>query len=264
MAFKKVMKKVARKARGYAIKRYFNKGYKPKIGTIAKDVMTLKKLINTEKKTSVIAGNGQAVGQLNGNASGYYITDVTPVPTAGVGESQRIGTSIKLMSSHMQFQMISQSASINRTKFKVIFLQNKGEPITNLNTWADSILKPNNFVTGTATVRDYNSSWEPNTFGNFRILRTKYISIAPDSISNEVNIKTFNIGMKWNKGKGMHIRYNSGGNTPSHQQIFMLVLADTGNCSQTTATTGTFGIAQTAINTGYTFNFYARHYYIDN
>lgn len=264
MKFKKAVKKVARKVRGHAIKRYFNKGYQPKVDQIMSDVTRLKALMNVEKKVYTIPATLSSVGQVNGNNAGFLAVDLTPVPSVGVSEGNRTGTSIKLTSSHMQFQFIGQSAAINRTRFRLVFLENKGEPITNPTTWASSILLANPFITGGSLI-DYASCWNQNTYGNFRIIKQHYMTINPDSITSEVNIKSLSLGFKYNHGKGMHIRYGSGTNVPSHQQIIMLVFADTGNCSTSIASTGGLtGLAQTAINTGYNFNYYIKHYFIDN
>lgn len=265
MAFKKFVRKAAKKVGRALKKRYFKgKGYgSPKIGQMASDVMMLKKLVNAEKKHTTLSANGLSVGQFSGNIAGLYALEVTPTPSAGVSEIQRNGTSIKLVSSYMKFQFSAQSAAINRTKLKIMFVQTSGQYISSINSWVADRFKPNPFITG-GSIIDYNSSWNTNTFGGFRILRTYNFTIQPDSITNESNIRTITIPMRYNRGKGTHIRYQSGTNTPANNQIFMLVMADTGNANSVTPVTGFSGVAQTAVNTGFNWAYYITHYYIDN
>lgn len=126
MAYKKFVKRVVKRAGRALKKRYFKgKGYgNPNVGQIASDVMMLKKLVNAEKKHTTIQVNGIGLGQVNVNAAGFYAVDLTPVPSAGVSEIQRTGTSIKLVSSHMRFQFIGQTNAINRTKVKILLIEN--------------------------------------------------------------------------------------------------------------------------------------------
>lgn len=263
--YKKYAKKLVKKA-GRAIKRrYFKgKGYSnPNIGQMASDVMMLKKLVNAEKKHTTLSGNALSVGQFSGNVAGYYGLEITPTPSAGVSEIQRNGTSIKLVSSFMKFQFVAQSALVNRTRLKVMIIQTSGQYISSINAWIADRFKANPFITG-GSIIDYNSAWNTNTYGGFRVIRTKYITLQPDANSGETNIQTVNLGIKYNKGKGTHIRYQSGTNTPANTQLFMIVMADTGNANSVTATSGFTGIAQTAVNTGVNWQYYATHYYIDN
>lgn len=260
---KRYVKKVARKARGMAIKRYFNKGYQPKMDTIMSDVNMLKNLLNTEKKHTTLSANGLTVGQLSANIAGLYALEITPVPTAGVSEIQRTGTSIKLTSSYMKFQFSAQANAINRTRLKIMIIQTSGNYVSSVNSWLTDKFKHNPFITG-ASIIDYNSSFNTNTFGGFKILRTFNFTMAPDSITNESNIKTLTLGLKYNRGKGTHIRYQSGTSTPANNQLFMIVMADTGNCNPVTASTGISGVAQTAVNTGFNWQYYITHYYVDN
>lgn len=265
MAFKKFVKRVAKRAGRALKKRYFKgKGYgNPNVGQIASDVMMLKKLVNAEKKHTTLSANGLSVGQFSGNAAGLYALEITPVPSAGVSEVQRNGTSIKLTSSYLRFQLVGQSALINRTRVKIMIIQTRGNPVSSINSWVADRFKPNPFITG-GSIIDYNSAWNTNQYGGFRVLKTKYVTIQPDSVSSETNIQTIGFGMKYNKGKGVHIRYQSGTSTPANTQLFMIVMADTGNANSVTATTGFSGIAQTAVNTGINWSYYMTHYFIDN
>ena len=107
MAYKKFIKRVAKKAGRMIKKRYFKgKGYsRPKIGQMVKDVQFLKSIVNAEKHKQVYASTTETnyVGQVNANSSGHWALDVTPNLTQGVGTSNRIGSSIKWHSSNWRF-----------------------------------------------------------------------------------------------------------------------------------------------------------------
>lgn len=76
MAIKKYVKKVARRVRGKAIKRYFSKGYKPKMGRIVSDIKYLKSVLNPEKKVYQYNKTDGLLGQCNINNSAYYMTEI--------------------------------------------------------------------------------------------------------------------------------------------------------------------------------------------
>jgi len=263
--FRKFAKRAVKRV-GRALKRrYFKgKGYgSPNVQQMASDVMMLKKLVNAEKKHTTLAANVLQLGQFSGNSAGYYALEITPTPSAGVSDIQRNGSSIKLTSSFMKFQLVGQSAFVNRTRVKIMIIQTTGNPIASVNTWVQDRFKANPFVTG-GSIIDYNSAWNVNTYGGFRVIKTKYITLQPDSNTGETNIQTVGFGLKYNRGKGTHIRYQSGTNTPANTQLFMILMADTGNANSVTATTGFSGIAQSAVNTGINWSYYMTHYYIDN
>ena len=168
MVFKNIQRnrRIAKRV-GKAVKaRYFKgKGYSnPKLGQITSDVMMLKKLVNAEKKHTTLSANGLSVGQFSGNIAGLYALDITPVPSVGVSEIQRNGTSIKLVSSYLRFQFVAQSACINRTKLRIMLVQTSGQYISSINSWVADRFKVNPFITG-GSIIDYNSAWNTNTYG---------------------------------------------------------------------------------------------------
>jgi len=104
MAIGSWAKKKARQATKAAGKRYGVsygrrgvRASKNSMSKIAKDVMMIKASLNVEKKYidsgEVIKGG---VGQVDVNAQGYLPLDLTPILSQGVGESQRVGNSVKM------------------------------------------------------------------------------------------------------------------------------------------------------------------------
>lgn len=257
MAFKKYVKKVARKV-GRRIRKRYTKNGKANISRIVKDVSYLKSVLNPEKKRYTLTALGQILGQVFYNASGYYIADITPTPAQGITNATRNGSSIKLHSSFMQMQFYGQSATTASCRIACYIIEVKGSPDGSFG--ASSMFNYNNFVGGGATVYDYNSSLNPDLFGEYKILAKKTFKYAPDQFSGQQVVMTKKIGMRY---KNHHVRWNGNGSTLSGGQIIMILMADTGNSSTANASTLT-NIAQTAVSTGLIFNYDMVHYFYDN
>lgn len=247
----RVARKGVRKV-GQAIKgRYYGKGGL-NVARIASDVAMVKKLMNVEKKRWILNQSNVPIGQVAGNLSGYYQTDLTPFPVSGSGYNQRDGSSLKMVSYHMQMQFISQSAAIGRTNYKIYIIETLASTFNPASAMLD-----NTFVSG--SIVDYNSQINPDYFGRYKIIQTKRVSIEPDSATGQTAYRTVSMGKKHQ----VHIRFSLDTATVTNKRLYMLILADSGNCSTSTASTLT-GIPQTAINTGATLSFNYTAYYVDN
>lgn len=256
---KKFIKKVAKKVRGKVIKRYFKKGYAPKMQTIMKDVAMLKGLVNVEKKRyEVNQTTTQIVGQCDVNNSGHFLVDVTPQPSQGVGYDNKTGNSFKLVGSHFDFQFSGQASNISGARLKIQFIQVPGLPYGTVSDIMGKFIQPNGFITG-GTVYDINSARDQDYFRDFKVICTKYVTLAPDNITGQINFKQISMGFK----KQMHIRTDNNSATLSSGQIIMLITADRGNRAQNTASTLT-GVSETGTNTGVKFNYKYVHYFVDN
>ena len=86
------------------------------LSRVIKDVGILKSMVNSEKFRLETKVDGLGVAQVNVNASGHYIVDVTPVPPQGDGYNNRQGNSIKLHSSHYDFFFKSKVLTLARLK----------------------------------------------------------------------------------------------------------------------------------------------------
>lgn len=247
--------------------RYFNgRGYSnPKYDQMAKDVMFLKSVINSEKKRLDQSTALAPVSQCNGNSSGYWIADVTPVPASSSSVSGRTGSSIKLHTSHAQFQIIQQSAASQGVNLKIMFVQVKGAPFVSPTSFITQMYNQNTFVlnSGSPAIIDYNSQLNPDYFGTYKVLRSMKVSVPIDPYSGALQIKTFEMGIKYNNGQGHHIRYSADTTTVADGQIYMIILADSGNQSAGTASTLT-GIPTGVINSGCLLSYDLKHYYYDN
>lgn len=239
MAIAKYVKKVARKVRGQAIKRYFKKksNYSPKMTRIMKDVNYLKSVLNPEKKIWQISQTDVLVGQCNINNNAYSAFDITPKPSQGITDSTRNGNSIKVHSGHFRFQMQAENQSSGHPiNFKFVVVKVVGTPIAAANIVPD-MYKSNPFITN-GTIYDYHSDRREDTFKKYVVLRTKTLKIQPNSHTGQVMHANISFGIRY---KSHHVKYSSNAATePSDGQLYMLVFADVGNINGTASTlTGT-------------------------
>lgn len=227
-------------------------------------VAQLAAMINAEKKRINSSLQTVAFASLNGGTgSGFYAADITPNPAEGLTSATRNGNSIKLTSSYYKFQVRQQSAVDGPMKYKVVILAQKGASNASVGTYPSTILNPNPFLTG-ASIYDYNSSYNPDYFSQFEIIKTINRTILPDQLTAMTQIDTFEFGLKYNKDKGRHIRFTSDGAiSTSAGQLIIMVLADSGNMSASTPST-IAGAPVVAINTGAYISMDCIHYYYDN
>lgn len=258
------IRKVARKGARMAKKRYTTKKGGVRIGKIAKDVAWLKGVLNPEKKNFTFNNTANnLVGCFNGNTvgGGYFSLDITPTPSQGVTETGRSGNSIKLHSSYIQLQFSQMSACVQPIRFRVILLAIKGIPYSSASTYPTVLFNANPFLSGFA-VYDYNSTYEQSFLPNQRIICDRKYLLPANEAGTQTMIKDVKIPLRY---KNHHIKYLADGSTTvTHGQIYMIVVADNGNCSTSTAVTGQTNAIYTAINTGMKLNYNIIHYYYDN
>lgn len=244
---------------GRGIKQIATKG----VPQMARDIYSLKKLLNVEKKRYDITAYGQFVGQINGTSNYQYTADVTPVPAQGSGYSQRNGASFKITSLYAKLQLYHQSATNAPMKIKIQLVLVRGAPQTASGV-PISMYEYNSFVAanGGPNLVDYNSERNPDTFGQYKVLRTCVVRLQPDQLADQQIIKDFTI--KHSFKKGHHIRFDKDTQTVKNGQLVLIVLADSGNISGSTAATSTYNIPIKAINTGAILHYDFKYYYVDN
>lgn len=263
-----IVKKVYTKAKKAIKKRYYNKKTGVKLVQVAKDVMMLKNVLNPEKKRISAGITNTTVGQLYNSSSGMVLNinayDMTPNPPVGTGYADRNGASVKLHSSAFRLQFVQQDNAVGNLKLKVMFIKVHGVPLTNSNAQAflDAMFIPNPFVSG-ASVIDYHSQFNPDKRSLFSIIRQKTITLRQDTVSGQKTIADLVIPLKYNNGKGHHVRWDKNTSTILAGQIFMIVLADRGNQGGS-ASSGITGVADTAAGTGAYMSLNLQHFYYDN
>lgn len=265
MAYKKLLRKVAKKVKRAVKRRYVTKtGKGLRVGRIAKDVMMLKKMINAEKKLyQDKLSSAISVGQVGGNTSGHQIIDITPLPAQGTTSATRNGNSIKLTSAFYELYMVKQSAATQATSALIEFWKVPGEPysateISN-GTAINDLFTPNEYITG-ANIYDLVSSRKQDTYRNFKRVYSRKVYFPANQISGVTQTKLVRIPLKY----GHHIKFAADGSQAvSAGQILMTIRMENGNKS--TSTANTFGnVAVNSINTGITLNYTFNSYFVDN
>lgn len=231
-----------------------------------KDVMSLQKMINAEKKKREVTIDNTStpspiVGQCNVNNSGHYILDVTPKPPQGVGYNNRNGQSIKWVSSHYSFFFQRQASNINKCTIKLQWIMVKGEPFQNTADILGKYVEPNRWIGG-GVIYDNASDRKSEYFKTFKVLKTKYVSFGETDLTGAqtTDSKIVNLGFKL---KNHHVKYNNNTDTLSEGQILLYVTMNSGNCSPTTVST-LDDVALKTQATGVTFCHNRLDYFYDN
>lgn len=226
---------------------------------LARDINMLKTIINSEKKRLTLSNRDMNFAQLaNSTGSGHWLLDMTPNPSQGLGYQNKIGSSIKLHSTHFDFQFTGQVSTVSAIKIKIEVIQVVGQPFSNVQDIMGKYIMPNNFITG-ATIYDVSSARDPDYFKNFRVLKRKYVILPEDQMTGDVPLRQISMGLKY---KNHHVRNNDNDPTLSQGQILLLITADRGNAGTITSTAQ--GAAIQAANTGVKFGYDITHYFYDN
>lgn len=264
MPYGKYAKKAYRSAKKAIKKRYgFNKKSKSvKFVKMAKDIMMLKEMVNAEKKSfSLKDATSLSCGQVYGNLTGTVCYDITPLILAGSAADQRTGNSVNLHSALYQFQLQQQSSATLANKVIIEFWVNKG---TQLNTSdaREYLFAPATF----SGVIDYNSPRNQDRFSDFQLIRRVIKTTPTDSLSGEQTVNTFDVPVKFNRGKGHHIRLagSIAGNPlldVLNGQMFMTMRSAIGNNSLVAST---LNVPITAASSGISVRFAYKCWYYDN
>lgn len=244
---------------GRGIKQIISKG----VPQLTKDVMSLKKLLNVEKKRYDISVYNGKVGQINQNATAEYSADLTPYIPVGTGYNERNGASVKLTGFHMKMQFSHQGNTTQKIKLRCELVLIKGSPI-NYSFLSTAMYEVNPFVAanGGPSLIDYNSPRNPDTFGKYTILRKWYVTILPDQISGVNMITDRTLSHSFNKGKGHHIRFDKNSTTLTNGQLVLLITADCGNISSISSTSQNIPVIGPL--TGALLSYTCKYYYVDN
>lgn len=247
-------KKYAKKARGKVIKRYFNKGYRPKIGQIIKDVSKVKKMLNAEKKDLTVTQTLIPVGQINVNATGAVFRDITPIIGQGSQANQRTGDSVKLCSAWLQFNFIEQGNYSGVGKYKIEIIKVMGSPQTT------GTLSSQYYVADPISgVIDINSRRYQEYFYQYKTVARRTFSMKSNYGGDVLN-KTVTIKLRLNH----HIHYITGTNSVGDGQYMLVITADNGNCGTSNSTLNAGTVPGTIGNSGFYLNTNFVWYYYDN
>jgi len=273
MAFKKFAKKTLTAGKRFVKKRYnIGKGKKGglNVPAIAKDVASLAMMINAEKKLfSITAANAlasTAVAQVNVNASGTRLFDITPLIAEGTSATTRNGDSIKFVSAYFQFMVSQQTSTSVGNKVSIELWHYNGGAVISEADALTALYQPTVF----SSVIDYQSSRNIDKLGDFRMIRKMIVNVPAEQTSGVNVVKYVNMPIKFNKGKGHHVRYSGSTitNNPltdlanGRSQLFLVYRAESGN--RNTGTASTLNVPIVATATGLIVQASYTMYYYDN
>lgn len=262
----KYVKKQGKRLVKAAKKRYTKRGAPLGLNMkqIAADVMTLKKLVNAEKKRTTLDSNSYefrgSVGQLNTAVSGHHIQDISPSAiVVGNGYNQRNGNSIKLHSLVIKGQLIQQANTVAATKVIIEVWMRKTDIVTTAVAEAQ-IFNGNPFVTGLASsLYDYHSVRNPDYFNDYIRLAAKNVKVQSDNLSPSTPmVSNFTIPLLLNQ----HAKWNQAGLYEQNQYI-VTMRADNGNMSAIVPA-GIGSVATVAASTGLDIAYQWQYFYYDN
>ena len=255
-------RKLFNKGKKVAKKRYFTKKGLPKVGTMVKDVMRLKRLMNVEKKYVDIAEESHQVGQFSATSVsaytyGYKMHDITPTISQGTTVAERTGNSVKLTGATMRIQVYHTQNQVNiNTAFIDIFEVDQAKSIND--TTALEIFDKNPFY-GTSII-DSASQRNPNYRNVFKKIASRRVNMPSDDLSNDAGLRYIDIHLKLNK----HLKFNGSNSAPVNCQYIAFYRASNGNISPTYSYSGGEKFASNTAITGYIANVVTKWWYVDN
>lgn len=270
MVYKKQRKGNKRDATVTRVNKYAKTGLN--VLNLASKVASIVSLLNVEKKRFTINGDPTTpptVAQINATSASTWVTGsssftMTPVPAQGTTSITRNGNSIKLTSSYLKFQFSHQGSAEQQSKGCIYIVQSKGSPETSSTTAMAEYFSTNPFVTGNI---DYNTQLNPDYFGQYKTIIKKNFIVKADNVSGVESVTNLNFGLKYNRGKGHHVRFSADGSvSPVGGALYCFIVLDNGNMSGTALTSGTSfaNIPIGAAATGLNYNYNILHYFVDN
>lgn len=222
-----------------------------------------------EKKRYHLYQTDQTVGQLKVSGtsfvSGHYNADISPTPSNGSGVSDMIGNKIRLMSSRLHFQFRQQANTFGGPIKGTIYVIQPNGKLGDVPQIPGEFLNANPYLAVQGvTVYDNISNRNFDTMKNFIVHRKIPFVFREDSTGTgaQVIVKTFNFGIKYNKGKGISMSFANG--IPLTDEITLLVVLDYGNASNTVGSVIPSGVPISGAATGLIMTYFVDHWYTDN
>ena len=234
-----------------------------KFAKLAADLEMVKSRLNVEKKevrSDVITTN---FGQVAVNSDGAYIADLTQAINQGIGETQRIGNSLKVTGMSLPIQISGQANNFNGGKIRMTLLRVRSAD--NNVTGQEAFNKVWELNPLTA-VRDFNA---PRAYRNSKtdgisVVRSmtcylpKRENVGTTTGSLYRQVKTTRMSVKLND----IWRYTENSDTlPAGLKYYLVFQADTGNAGSTASTRD---IPITDTFTGYDLRLAQRTWFVDN
>lgn len=230
---------------------------KSSLSRIDRDVQMIKSRLNVEKKFIEGTITDGLVAQCNVLAPGYFTSTLTPLISQGDTENQRNGSSVKLTGLHLQLQLVGQTNTVTRRRFKACIVSSTESSVTNvINDLWDA-----NPLTG---FRDYYSNLNySNQKRAHKIERTVYFSTGNSGADAQAGAPWAPKCVKKISHKFDALtRFEGTSNQPKDMNYFLIIFCDTGNSGSSTS--GNSGVMIPELFTGMNLQEYFRWWYVDN
>jgi len=255
--FKKQIKTATRKRygskkKGYKYGRMIKDGAKvASMTSIARDVMVLKRAINSEKKKANLFLDDAYFGltyTTGATTGGYYASYMHPVIQQGNGSNERNGNSVKLVSAMFQAQFTPQTSADHTDLSFRWYIVNKPDAnvATSPVTMANQLLNNNPFNGQLDTF----SNRDPEFFTAYKIVATGSGKLKMSETDSSSKVPTWNV--KQPLRLSLHQKYNGNANTnTTKNQLYLLCVADGGDSGP-------------GFLTGINLKWTVDYYYVDN
>lgn len=237
------------------------------VAKLSASVAYLGSRLNAEKKykdTNLVTGH---TGQVNHNANGIYMLDVTPDISQGTDSDERIGNSLKLTGLSFPFQFNGSSECISARKIRVmLFRVNAADNGVNATECINDYYDVNP-ITG---IIDMNSprAYRKHTHDGIKLIRQKTYHLpacASTTVGgdDDVDDREYSSFMaKFNVKLDEVLRYNASSDTkPDGTRYYMFIMADKGNVGSTTSG---LNVPVQRVDTGVKFRVAQRSWWVDN
>jgi hypothetical protein len=128
-------------------------------------------------------------------------------------------------------------------------------------TFLEQLLLPTPYLVG-ANIRDYNAHFDQDFRQQYKLISRRKLVIKADTAADVKQIKSIKVPLKFGT-LGHHIKYLEGTDVVASGQIMLMIRADNGNFSQTTAST-IGNCPNIVVNSGLQLNRSMTYYYYDN
>ncbi len=238
-----------------------------KLGKLVADLEMIKSRLNVEKKykdANLVTGH---VGQVDVNANGIYMLDVTPSITQGIDSDERIGNSLKVTGLSFPFQFNGSSECISARKIRVmLFRVNSADNGVNLTETITDYFDLNP-ITG---IIDMNSpkAYRRATHDGIKLIRQKTYTLPAVHTTavggdDDVDDREYSSFMaKFNVKCDDVLRYNQSSDTaPDGTRYYMFLMADKGNVGSSGSS---LAVPIQRVDTGVRFRVAQRTWWVDN
>ena len=233
------------------------------LAKLMKDMREMKKRQNVEKNYIDSDVTTDTVGQVNANADGIKVLNVTPLINQGDGQGNRHGNSLKLTGMSFPMSFIGQENCHSARKIVVSLMRVRdANNNTSVNDVSDTYwdTNPLNGLRDTNAPRNYRTS----KHDGIQCIRQKTYMLKPttQSISGTDSHEQSHFTAKFNVTLQDVLRYAENGHSaPDGLRYFLVIQVDSGNLS---GTASTLDVPVKLGATGVAFRLSQRSWYVDN